>query len=270
MFVVLNTSDVVILGHTAGAAAIASYRSVLPVARLNQIVMNSFSLLFAPLMARLWARGDRQALARGVLADGRLGHGPHVPGLRAHARAGRAADDRAVRRALRRRRPVPADPVARLLLQRRPRLQRGHGEDDRAGVAVRRRPPARRWSSTWPPTSSSSRCTARSAPPGARRPRSSSTTCSSSGPCTRAPASSGSTGRYRPAVPDHRRRHASRCSCWTCPMRPLVVRVAVVALVVAGGPVGRAPHPAGRRPVPRAAAGSRSCGRLVPAGTAAP
>jgi len=62
MFVVLNTSDVVILGHSAGAAAIASYRSVLPVARLNQIVMNSFSLLFAPLMARLWARGDRQAL----------------------------------------------------------------------------------------------------------------------------------------------------------------------------------------------------------------
>ena len=62
MFVVLNTSDVVILGHTAGAVAVASYRSVLPVARLNQIVMNSFSLLFAPLMARLWARGDREAL----------------------------------------------------------------------------------------------------------------------------------------------------------------------------------------------------------------
>jgi O-antigen/teichoic acid export membrane protein len=62
MFVVLNTSDVVILGHTAGAVAVASYRSVLPIARLNQIVMNSFSLLFAPLMARLWARGDREAL----------------------------------------------------------------------------------------------------------------------------------------------------------------------------------------------------------------
>ncbi len=62
MFVVLNTSDVVILGHTAGAAAVASYRAVLPVARLNQVVMNSFSLLFAPLMARLWARGDRHAL----------------------------------------------------------------------------------------------------------------------------------------------------------------------------------------------------------------
>jgi len=63
MFVVLNTSDVIILGHTAGAVAVASYRSVLPVARLNQVVMNSFSLLFAPLMARFWARGDREALA---------------------------------------------------------------------------------------------------------------------------------------------------------------------------------------------------------------
>ncbi|CAN5431477.1 flippase [soil metagenome] len=62
MFVVLNTSDVVILGRTAGSAAVSSYRAVLPVARLNQLVMNSFSLLFAPLMARLWARGDKKAL----------------------------------------------------------------------------------------------------------------------------------------------------------------------------------------------------------------
>ncbi len=62
MFVVLNTSDVVILGRTAGTAAVASYRAVLPVARLNQLVMNSFALLFGPLMARLWARGDRQGL----------------------------------------------------------------------------------------------------------------------------------------------------------------------------------------------------------------
>ncbi len=64
MFVVLNTSDVVILGRTAGTAAVASYRAVLPVARLNQLVMNSFSLLFAPLMARMWTRGDRKALGQ--------------------------------------------------------------------------------------------------------------------------------------------------------------------------------------------------------------
>lgn len=62
MFVVLNTSDVVILGRTSGTAAIAGYRAVLPLARLNQLVMNSFALLFAPLMARLWARGDRNGL----------------------------------------------------------------------------------------------------------------------------------------------------------------------------------------------------------------
>jgi O-antigen/teichoic acid export membrane protein len=61
---VLNTSDVVILGWSHNAAAIASYRAVLPVARLNQLVMNSFALLYAPLMARLWARGDREGVNR--------------------------------------------------------------------------------------------------------------------------------------------------------------------------------------------------------------
>lgn len=64
MFVLLNTSDVVILSHTASADVIGSYRAVLPVARTNTLVMNSFALLFAPLMARLWARGDRDATRR--------------------------------------------------------------------------------------------------------------------------------------------------------------------------------------------------------------
>lgn len=63
MFVVLNTSDVVILGRTHGADAVAGYRSVLPLAHLNQVVMNSFALLAGPLMARLWARDDRDGLA---------------------------------------------------------------------------------------------------------------------------------------------------------------------------------------------------------------
>ncbi len=62
MFVVLNTSDVVILGRVDGADAVAGYRAVLPLAHLNQLVMNSFALLFGPLMARLWARGDRTGL----------------------------------------------------------------------------------------------------------------------------------------------------------------------------------------------------------------
>ncbi len=62
MFVVLNTSDVVILGRTAGAQAVGEYRAVLPLAKINQIVMNSFALLAAPLMARMWARGDRDRL----------------------------------------------------------------------------------------------------------------------------------------------------------------------------------------------------------------
>lgn len=63
MFVVLNTSDVAILGRTHGAEAVAAYRSVLPIAHLNQVVMNSFALLAGPLMARMWARHDRSGLA---------------------------------------------------------------------------------------------------------------------------------------------------------------------------------------------------------------
>ncbi|QYG92246.1 polysaccharide biosynthesis protein [Iamia sp. SCSIO 61187] len=63
MFVVLNTSDVAILGRTHGADAVAAYRSVLPLAHLNQVVMNSFALLAGPLMARMWARRDRTGLA---------------------------------------------------------------------------------------------------------------------------------------------------------------------------------------------------------------
>lgn len=63
MFVVLNTSDVAILGRTHGAEAVAAYRSVLPLAHLNQVVMNSFALLAGPLMARMWARDDRAGLA---------------------------------------------------------------------------------------------------------------------------------------------------------------------------------------------------------------
>ncbi len=63
VFVALNTSDVVILGRTHGAEAVAGYRAVLPLAHLNQVVMNSFALLAGPLMARMWARQDRDGLA---------------------------------------------------------------------------------------------------------------------------------------------------------------------------------------------------------------
>lgn len=62
VLVALNTTDVVILARVAGSEAVAGYRAVLPLAHLNQVVMNSFALLFAPLMARLWTRGDRAGL----------------------------------------------------------------------------------------------------------------------------------------------------------------------------------------------------------------
>jgi O-antigen/teichoic acid export membrane protein len=57
--VVMNTSNVVMLGHFGDAREVADYRVVQPAAHLNMLVMTSFTLLFTPLAARLFARGDR-------------------------------------------------------------------------------------------------------------------------------------------------------------------------------------------------------------------
>jgi O-antigen/teichoic acid export membrane protein len=62
LFAVLNTSDVVLLGRFRDSEAVASYRVVLPAAKLNQFVMASFALLFVPLVSRLLERGDREGM----------------------------------------------------------------------------------------------------------------------------------------------------------------------------------------------------------------
>jgi O-antigen/teichoic acid export membrane protein len=59
MFVVMNTSNVWMLERFASAGDVADYRVVQPAAHLNVLVMTSFTLLFTPLAARLYARGDR-------------------------------------------------------------------------------------------------------------------------------------------------------------------------------------------------------------------
>ena len=59
LYSVMNTSDVVLLDRYHDADAVASYRSVVPAAKLNQFVMTSFALLFVPLMARMLERHDR-------------------------------------------------------------------------------------------------------------------------------------------------------------------------------------------------------------------
>lgn len=58
VFVGIQQVDAVLLGQMAGPAAIASLRAVAPIARLNQVVLDIFGILFTPLAARLFQRGD--------------------------------------------------------------------------------------------------------------------------------------------------------------------------------------------------------------------
>lgn len=63
VYILLNASDVVLLGAIKGdAETVANYRVIQPVAALNLIVLQSFTLLFIPATARLFARNDREGL----------------------------------------------------------------------------------------------------------------------------------------------------------------------------------------------------------------
>ncbi|HET7636913.1 MAG TPA: polysaccharide biosynthesis C-terminal domain-containing protein [Candidatus Limnocylindria bacterium] len=54
--------DAVFVEHFRGAAEVAALRSVQPVARLNQLVFSSFTILFTPMASRLVARNDVRGL----------------------------------------------------------------------------------------------------------------------------------------------------------------------------------------------------------------
>lgn len=54
---------VVFLGYFHGAQAVAAFRAVLPVARLNGMVLDSFTMLFVPGAARMYASGDREGIS---------------------------------------------------------------------------------------------------------------------------------------------------------------------------------------------------------------
>jgi O-antigen/teichoic acid export membrane protein len=62
MYMAMNTTDVLLLGHYQGSAEVASFRAIWPAAHLNQLVMSSFALLFTPAAARLFAREDRAGI----------------------------------------------------------------------------------------------------------------------------------------------------------------------------------------------------------------
>lgn len=64
VFVVMNTIDAFLLEQFHGTADVAAFRAVQPTAKMNQMVLASFALLFTPAAARLFARGDREGINR--------------------------------------------------------------------------------------------------------------------------------------------------------------------------------------------------------------
>jgi O-antigen/teichoic acid export membrane protein len=62
VFLLRGSLIVLLLEHLWNSTAVADYRAVFPVARLNQVVFDSFHLLFMPSAARLFARNDREGI----------------------------------------------------------------------------------------------------------------------------------------------------------------------------------------------------------------
>jgi O-antigen/teichoic acid export membrane protein len=63
VWLLMESTDALFLGHFQGADAVADFRAVLPVARLNQFVILSFGVLYTPLAARAFARDAREELS---------------------------------------------------------------------------------------------------------------------------------------------------------------------------------------------------------------
>jgi O-antigen/teichoic acid export membrane protein len=63
VYLVLNTTDAILLGASRGPAEVADYRVIQPLVHLNMIVYSSFTLLYTPAASRLFAREDRPAVA---------------------------------------------------------------------------------------------------------------------------------------------------------------------------------------------------------------
>jgi O-antigen/teichoic acid export membrane protein len=64
VYLVTNTGSVIILGHYHGSKAVANFRAVLPAARLNQVVYQTFVTMFLPMTTRLHSRGDHTGVRK--------------------------------------------------------------------------------------------------------------------------------------------------------------------------------------------------------------
>jgi O-antigen/teichoic acid export membrane protein len=63
VWILMESSDAILLGYFQSTDAVAAFRSVLLVAALNQGVTFTFALLYTPMLARLYARDARAAIA---------------------------------------------------------------------------------------------------------------------------------------------------------------------------------------------------------------
>lgn len=63
VWLLMESSDALLLGFFRSTETVASFRAVLPVAMLNEVVIMAFTVLFTPLAARLYAREDHGSLA---------------------------------------------------------------------------------------------------------------------------------------------------------------------------------------------------------------
>ncbi len=62
VYIATNLGSVIILGAYWGARQVADFRAVLPAARLNQVVYQTFVTMFLPMTARLHARDDHDGV----------------------------------------------------------------------------------------------------------------------------------------------------------------------------------------------------------------
>lgn len=62
VFMLRNNLTVMLLGFFHTTTSVAEFRAVVPVAHLNQVVMQSFTLLYTPLAARLYAQDDERGI----------------------------------------------------------------------------------------------------------------------------------------------------------------------------------------------------------------
>lgn len=62
VYMVMGSVDAVLLEYFQGTVDVAALRAVQPLAKLNQIVLASFGLLFTPAAARMFAQNDREGI----------------------------------------------------------------------------------------------------------------------------------------------------------------------------------------------------------------